>query len=194
MIYVLSMYDKVPSGAIEINTTSRDVGIFQNLSPFKLGPCQLYDDYVSLNMENAWQYSKVYAHHVDENNMPTQEYFEWAKNGWNKKWADRYPMGKGAKPLFSWWHKEPLDYIEARKQIYVSLYAKRVILTDAYKELAFMHSNGQDIALRDFDGYMYNEMGYTLSDVLNNPNKKMGHSFVLAMLLTNDIALQECAL
>jgi len=36
----------------------------------------------------------------------------------------------------------------------------------------------------------------TLKDVLNNPKKKMGHAFVLMMLLTNDKeeALKECFL
>jgi hypothetical protein len=194
MIYVLSMYDTVPNGALEVNTTSRSTNQFQALSPFKLGPCKLYDDYASLNMENAWQYSKVYASQVDDNNMPTDEYFEWAKTGWSKKWADRYPMGRGAKPLFSWWDGEPLDYIEARKKIYAPLYAERVVQTAAYKELELLHEGGQDIALRDFDGYMYNDLGNTLRDVLNNPKKKMGHAFVIAMLLTNDPALKECNL
>ena len=34
----------------------------------------------------------------------------------------------------------------------------------------------------------------SLSDVLNNPGQSMGHGFVLAMLLTNDAALNECQL
>jgi hypothetical protein len=34
----------------------------------------------------------------------------------------------------------------------------------------------------------------SLSEVLNNPAESMGHGFVLAMLLTNDAALQECEL
>jgi hypothetical protein len=32
----------------------------------------------------------------------------------------------------------------------------------------------------------------SLSQVLNNPAKSMGHGFVLAMLLTDDAALREC--
>jgi hypothetical protein len=42
----------------------------------------------------------------------------------------------------------------------------------------------------DFDAYEYGSM--SLSEVLNNPAKSMGHGFVLAMLLTNDTALREC--
>jgi len=44
--------------------------------------------------------------------------------------------------------------------------------------------------LMDFDAYEYGTM--SLSQVLNNPDKPMGHGFVLAMLLTNDAALREC--
>ena len=36
--------------------------------------------------------------------------------------------------------------------------------------------------LMDFDAYPYGTM--SLSEVLNNPAKSMGHGFVLAMLLT----------
>ena len=34
----------------------------------------------------------------------------------------------------------------------------------------------------------------TFSEILNYPAKSMGHGFVLAMLLTDDDALQECEL
>jgi hypothetical protein len=44
----------------------------------------------------------------------------------------------------------------------------------------------------DFDAYPYGCMSF--SEVLNNPDKAMGHGFVLAMLLTNDAALKECKL
>ena len=33
-----------------------------------------------------------------------------------------------------------------------------------------------------------------MTDVLNSPDKKMGHAFVLYMMLTNDIAMLECNL
>lgn len=192
MIYVLSMRDVLPEGAKEVNTTSHATDQFQQLSPFKLGPCDLYDGFTSVNMENAWQYAKVYASHINPDKTPNDEYWNWAKQGWSKKWADRYPMGKGVKPMFSWWKGSALSYIEARKAIYVPLYAKCIARTDAYAELEALHQSGQDIALRDFDGYMYHQNGYNLTDVLNNPSKNMGHAFVIAMLLSNDDALKEC--
>lgn len=192
MIYVLSLKDPIPDGCKIVNTTSHATDEYQALSPFKLGPCNLYDGYISKNVENGWQYSKVYPGFVDENNVPTDSYWEWAQRGWNDSWAHRYPMGKGAKPLFSWWRDEPLGYIQARKSIYVPLYARAVVQTHAFQELKALHECGQDVALLDFDGYNYIDMRYSLSDVLNNAHKTMGHAFIVAMLLLEDPALEEC--
>ena len=41
-----------------INTTSKSNNWSKGLSPFFLGPCELYDSYKALNVENAWQYNK----------------------------------------------------------------------------------------------------------------------------------------
>jgi hypothetical protein len=67
-VLVVRMYDKVRDlpGFI-VNTTSKAENDWQrDLSPFHLGPCELYDGHVSKNMENAWQYSKVYKNHTGE--------------------------------------------------------------------------------------------------------------------------------
>jgi hypothetical protein len=68
------------------------------------------------NVENAWQFSKVYPEHVGADNEPTPEYFRWRGAGYDNKWASRYPKGKGTKPLYSLWSGEKLDYIAARKK------------------------------------------------------------------------------
>lgn len=39
----------------------------------------------------------------------------------------------------------------------------------------------------DSDAYNHVELGYTYNDVLNNLYKKMGHAFVLAMMLDGHI-------
>src|SRR3982751_3863034 len=94
-------------GLVVVSTVSHsNYGWERELSPFNLGPCELYDGIKSKVMENAWQYSKVYPIHAtcvsDEvNAVPTDDYWEWAEDGWNKDNAVRYPMGKGKKPLFS---------------------------------------------------------------------------------------------
>ena len=84
---------------------------------------------MSENMENLWQFAKLYAQHADENGDPTEAYWMWVLRGFADKKAHRYPMGKGAVPLYSYWRGEKLSYIEARKKIYGPLCAKTVMKT-----------------------------------------------------------------
>lgn len=162
-----------------INTTSSGIE-FKALSPFFLGPVPLYQEYKSWNMENAWQFSKVYQQHVDKWNNPTKEYFNWAMKGWADKFAHRYPMGKSTRPLYSYWNGNQLDYIQARKQIYIPLYSLAVKRTEAWNNLLDLVRKGNEIILFDYDGYSDYD---SLEEVENNPKRKMGHAFVLAKLL-----------
>lgn len=190
-IRIVHMYTKVKGlGGKIIDTTSRS-GQWAGLSPFNLGPCQLYGKFTSQNMENAWQYSKVYKRHTDEKNNPTEQYWDWAVAGWNSLKPHRYPMGKGAVPEYSLWNDEKLGYIDARKKIYAPLYAQAVQQTPSWRRLKETYESEDLIILRDFDGYDHEKLELTLTDVLNNPSKKMGHAFVLAMLLQKDEALKQ---
>jgi hypothetical protein len=93
-------------------------------------------------------------------------------------------MGKGAVPLYSFWNGEHLGYIGARKRIYVPLYASAVVHTRAFASLVKRYDAGEPIVLWDYDGYDFVKLGRTLDEVLNDSQRKMGHAFVLAMLLT----------
>lgn len=169
-----------------INVTSKSSSIYQNLSPFFLGPVSLYNGQTSQNVENAWQFSKVYTvHHDYLDDQPTEEYFMWATLGWNDERAHRYPMGKGAVPMYSWWDGQKLDYVKARRQIYVPLYKQAVLeyhprLLDAMCDLV---SEGINLVIHDFDAYDHHVLGMSLNDVLEDPTRKMGHGFVLAMMI-----------
>ena len=186
-IRVIGPRDRKLPEELVINTTSRATGQWSTgLSPFFLGPVPLYENAATIesrNVENGWQFSKCFAEHVDSEGNPTPAYFEWAKTGWEKKRAERYPMGKGRKPLYSWWAGEKLDYVEARKRIYIPMYAKAVVVTEAFSRLLTICRIGGDIALWDFDGYDHQALGMSLKEVADCPTKKMGHAFVLAMLL-----------
>ena len=92
-------------------------------------------------------------------------------------------MGKGAIPEYSWWDGERLGYVDARKRIYVPLYLKAVADTDAWKKLKETHGKSPDIILWDYDAYDHHMLEMTYRDVLNDPTRKMGHAFVLAMML-----------
>lgn len=157
------------------------------LSPFFLGPVSLYDGHVAKNVENAWQYAKVYKQHVDPvTGEPTAEYWEWALAGWANPDPVRFPMGRGAKPEYSYWDGKKYGYVAARKRIYAPLYASLVENSVAFKKLAKIYRQNKRLYLWDFDGYDHVSMGRTLQQVLDDPNKKMGHAFVLLMLLRGE--------
>lgn len=194
-IYVASFKEFISPDSMVVNTTSRSRTWSKELSPFFLGPIKLYGSHQALNVENSWQFSKVYPSCADEHGEPNDQYWEWAKKGWADSYAHRYPMGKGAMPLYSYWDGKHLSYIEARKEIYIRLYAKAVRETEAFAKLQDLtklsFELGKDIYLTDFDGYNHKVMGMSYEDVINDPSRKMGHAFVLAMMLDKQIILGE---
>lgn len=154
----------------------------QELSPFFLGPVPLYDGMRSKCMENAWQFSKVFATHADAEGNPTEAYWRWARDGWARS-AVRYPMGKGVKPLYLLWDGQRLSYTQARRQVYWPLYRDAVAKTDGFARLRELVEEGP-VSLFDFDGYDHEAMGMSLLQVANYTARPMGHAFVLkAMLL-----------
>ena len=185
-VRVIGPKDSTRPDEVVINTTSRSTTWSRGLSPFFIGPIPLYEGATSShahNMENAWQFSKVYPWQVDHEGNPTPSYFTWAKEGWENTRAVRYPMGKGVKPSFSWWAGEKLPYVEARRRIYLPLYAKGVAQTAAFQQLLRLYKDSGQVTLWDFDGYDHTALGMTMKDVVNNPDRSMGHAFIIAHLL-----------
>lgn len=172
-----------PYEGVEVDTTSSS-GEFRELSPFILPAPP------AKNLENLWQFSKVYKCHLDRIDNPSPDWFAWRNEGWNNPKAIRYPMGKWKIPVYSYWKGAKLNYIEARKVIYAPFYAENVKKTDSFKQLKELYESGKTVILRDYDAYDHEKFGMTLKDVINNPNWKMGHAFVLIMMLTG--VLEEC--
>jgi len=164
-------------------------------------------------VENAWQFSKVYAvgpdgrPHVDASGAPTEAWWAWAKAGWARRDAVRFPMGRGARPLYSvtWrraaaseaaaaaaaktpeWLEERLGYIEARRRLYAPWYAAAVIAEAApvFAALQALCAAGP-VGLVDFDGWDHVGQGFSLAEALAALRPKFGHAFVLAGLLTGE--------
>lgn len=195
-IQIVGMRQSVDTrGATVVNTCNNNLDNWQSgLSPFVIGPCDLYGGHVAQNMENGWQYTKLYEKHASGNGEPTSAYWAWAKRGFDNLKAVRFPMGRGARPLHAWWDGRKLGYIEARKAIYGPLYAEAVQRTEGWKRLKRLYETEDKLILRDFDGYDHEKLGLSLTGVLNNPQKRMGHAFVLKMLLTHDPALGQLEL
>ncbi len=178
---------RFPANSIVVDTTSKSTEEWsRQLSPFYLGPVEIYPDdkpLIAKNVENAWQYCKVYSDHV-VNDTITPEYWQWATRGWDSP-AKRYPRGRGTAPLFSLWRGERLGYIEARKKIYCPLYAAAVVKTEAWQRLREIYEeccvSGRLLVLLDYDGRDAKKATY--EEILNDPLHKCGHAFVLAMML-----------
>jgi hypothetical protein len=166
------------SGAVAQDVTTHGY-YYRPLSPMLLGPVMLYDGLWSRTVENAWQFSKFYPVHAGGG------YWEWALAGWANPQAVRYPMGKGTRPLSTLWAGQHLDYITARRRVYIPLYVQAVrfyqrTLLDA---LAGLAAGPGGLIIQDFDAYDHYALGYTWEDVINDPDRKMGHGFVLAMMI-----------
>ncbi len=186
MMRALSKFAKLPNGAIIIDTTSNS-GQYRELSPFILPAPP------AKNFENLWQFSKVYKKFIMPiDGFPDASYYKWRDWGYNQDKAYRYPMGKGAIPEYSLWDGERLDYIQARKKIYAPEYTKNVIKTSAFKRLKHIYQDcyNTELILLDYDAYDHVKLGMSIVDVINNPKRKMGHAFVLIMMLTG--MLEEC--
>ncbi len=178
-----------PESVLVIDTTSHSKSN-KDLSPFYLGPVKLYGGRVAHNVENAWQFSKVYQEFTDAAGNATVDYWRWAEEGWADTYAHRYPMGKGKVPLYSLWDGMRLDYISARREIYAPLYAGAVTAARSFLSLYHWHRTGRDLILLDFDAYDHRGLGMTYRDVVRCKERKMGHAFVLAMLLEGVSAWQ----
>jgi hypothetical protein len=183
IVRVATKFEALPADATVVDCTSAS-GEWRDLSPFLLPGGRLYGEYRAHTMENAWQFAKVYAVHATEHGEPTDAYWAWATAGWTDTRAHRYPMGKGAVPLYSLWRGEHLGYLEARRRIYAPLYARAVVKTPAFARLRrLVGEEGGTLYLRDYDGYDHKKIGMDYAAVFDEPRRKMGHAFVLAMLL-----------
>lgn len=173
-----------------VNVTTRGKSAFRRLSPMLLGPVYVNGKWYAHNVENAWQYSKVYPGYTEGFlDMPNSNWDFWSHVGRNNRRANRYPMGKGVKPLYSYWDGKHLDYVQARKEIYVPLYMNAVAQHEPVllNNLVTRARQCDELIIQDFDAYDHMARGMTLDDVLNNPDDKMGHGFVLAMMIKEEM-------
>ena len=189
---------------VDCTSGNKDEVMRRGLSPFYLGPVECYDGLVAQTFERAWQCAKVYPWNVGADGNPDGRYFAWrdemwAKKGFADKMSIRFPVGKGniGKCLYAWWKVDGefrrLDYVAARKAIYIPLYAKAVVKTEAYRRLVELRDAGKNLMLIDFDGYnpCHPRYNFSYNDVIHCPVLRMGHGFVLAMLLEGLIRVED---
>lgn len=184
VVHVFGPKSPRPRSGLVIDVTSNSPTEYRQLSPFLLEPV----GGEARNVENLWQYSKLYQEHADGAGNPTSAFNTWRAEGFAKQWADRYPMGKGKKPLCSIWSGQKYGYIEARRAIYEPQYRAAAVhhcagLIETLKQEREKH---EDIWIFDYDGYDHLAYDMTLADVGQNAERPMGHAFVVASLVTGE--------
>lgn len=184
-IIVRNFWETVPVGYMPINVTSKsDSEWSRMLSPFFLGPIEI-NGKVCQNVENAWQYSKVYPEHADSNGEPTTAYYLWRDNGYALTKAERYPMGKKVRPLYSLVNDVKYPYLEAKEKIYIKIYSEAVSKTESYGILTQLAKEGRNLCLLDFDAY--DHTGKTKKEIIDHPTRKFGHGFCIKWLLDEEL-------
>ena len=182
----------------------------RDLSPIRMGSVDTYVENGSLlksvSVEVTWQYSKIYSHKnedgklvpldfTDEKGRPNSKWFQWRDQGWNNPCFDwRHPdfeknkkfvrrgFPKGSVVRSWYWNGKILGPVEARREIYATLYTRYVTGSPSYRRLENLFQSG-DLAIFDFDGYDYIELGMTTEDTIRDLNHSWGHGLLLSLLL-----------
>lgn len=144
---------------------------WKDLSPFFLGPIEKDNEIVSTNVENYWQFHKVWET-VDKQNQKKSgwkwakerhvelidgeykvlpDYWKWREKGLMFEKAVRRPNGRNI-PLFSLFEGERLDLIESRKRIYIPAYKNLLRKHPTYLLLLNKLRNGEKLIIIDLDG------------------------------------------
>lgn len=179
MIIPKPSYDAVPYPYQTIIVMMRSHSKWWPLSPY----C-LKDDNGYI-LECIWQFSKAYEkvpksiqrysryddtiiwNHPEEthliNGNPTQKYWEWRQKGFENKYPVRYPVGfdyrKECKFFISD-DDEKLDYVEARKKIYLKTYIELVSEEPLFLDLKNKLKKGINLLIAEVDGPHQESMEY----------------------------------
>jgi len=206
----------------------------KEISPFYIGPVVSSDGVKANIFEVFWQCGKVYPCH-DDNGHPNKAYFEWRNSFYAKTKCTKDLMRHACHDLgyenkdalyFAYYDKEkqeyvPLNYVQARKKVFVPEYAKLVANSESFRYLKSIVDSGKKLALVDFDAYNYysrNAMRKAFEAYVNKLEKNnlrskktvwdffridsmkkvmdcsyltMGHGFVLKALLQGDLKVEN---
>jgi len=158
-----------------------------SLSPKSMGPIKhpQPDLPAALNLENFWQFSKVFSDEVDVKGEPLPIFFERQKNGFLDPIPHRHkPNATGNIPLYSVWKRPDgslikYKYIQAR-QIYCYYYEQFALKDPNFHKLKQMLQDGFNLQICGYDAYQPTESWETHYLDASRP---FGHELVLMTLL-----------
>lgn len=157
-----------------------------SLSPMKLGTI----NGEALNLENWWQFSKVYPFEADEQGSPSPLYFENRKRGFSDPIPHRHKYdrkilashGNVNKPLYSLFGDKRYSYVQAR-YFYCHNYEVMAKKEESFYHLQDLLQQGYNLQICGYDGYEVKEDLYLH---YLDESKPFGHELVLYTLLTTE--------
>lgn len=201
-------HPKIP-GFTNINATSGN-RTWKGLSPMLLGPFQVierrfptrdYPDgvhpgFVALNqelqvgratnLENWWQYSKLYdvdgPYDLSQGVLPRSFLLRRAQGmGDPKPHRRAMPKAKGT-PVASYFDARVFQYVPSRK-FYCTVYEDLVQRTPEYQNLQQRVANGENLLVIGYDGYDLPITNEAVNLAYHDPSRPFGHELVLFAIL-----------
>jgi len=182
---------RVDEGFVSVNVCSGAPGVWRQLSPMLLGPVRFEEHFpdghteirTARCFENAWQSAKVHPGEEGPDGFPTPEWYARRARICADTRGHRY-VKRGVKPLYAFWRGRKLSYDDARRHVYIPLYARLVRATEAWKRLrAIVCEDGYNVTLVGFDGRAFAR----LSDELEDLSRPFGHELVLCAMLRGEL-------
>lgn len=166
--------------------------------------------------ENYWQFSKVYKYtpnvkinqygkliwnysftsFIDKDENVNDNYWKWRKTGFNHRIPVRYPVYRKnvskclyAIPEFDKTRK--LDYIQARKEIYMKEYIKCLEGNELFEELKEMYDSGEKLLLSEVDGFHSKNAEFYKKKYKELSNEPLEYSIINATETNLKIKINE---
>jgi hypothetical protein len=167
------------------------------LSPKAMGPILHNQPRLppAKNLENFWQFSKVFPDEVDEKGEPTPAFFEAQIRAFNDPIPHRHkPNAKKSStstninvPLYSVFRRKDgtlvkYKYVESR-QIYCNYYERIALKTKEFQHLKDLLKQGYNLQICGYDAY---DVTKTPEDHYLDGSKPFGHELVLYTMLVVD--------
>jgi hypothetical protein len=190
-IYIASMNlrgkwaDPIDPTSIKVNVTSAQATASKNRRDFS-PMTEIEGGYMGYDrFESRWQAGKVFE------GIPEETVKAWWRAQTKPK--RRYPKGKGKKVLYAKFdgHEESMDYITARKEVYVKEYGALIRNREMTLHWKKMLEDGKSITIYDFDGPRLDKEVTCLEftpelfeeriTLLDNP---FGHGYIVAGIIS----------
>ena len=156
-----------------------------SLSPKSIGPINHPQPGLppAQNLENFWQFSKVFPDEVDSDGEPSALFFQRQVKGFLDPVPHRHKSLKT--PLYSVWRRQDQTLIKYKyvpsRQFYCHYYERFALVDDNFLKLKQMIADGFQLQICGYDAYPVTK---PLMEHYLDESAPFGHELVLYTLLT----------